>query len=333
MQENLRKDYQAVIHEVTQLLSSHPDWQQDFARYLNAIQKHEAKLKPPVSGYLKEYTTISLEMQTADERILRYKGQEVAHIRAEDGGFNVYITSKNAESNKAYFASYDGYRADVLGQGTSYPWVSEKGDIFRAFFAHPDMDTKSKEHAVESALISDLEQMRSENKTLTNIQPIKLNGRRFQMKTPLKASSLIHGTIAYSGGNGGGIDILARYRNGFQNHLVVIELKDSYEESEPPCKVMTQAIAYATFLAKLMESPSGAAWYQAFGFHRRLFQDTDDGRLVIKCVVAMPDIKDMQEFDDGNAAAWLEIDDKVTLELGCICVADGKVERYSRVFR
>ena len=55
--------------------------------------------------------------------------------------------------------------------------------------------------------------------------------------------------------------------------------------------------------------------------------------LVIKCAVAMPDIKDMREFDDDKAAARLEIDDKIILELGCIRVANGKVEEYSSVFR
>lgn len=335
MQDNLYQKYKGVIAKATNLLSEHIDWQAAFAKYIEAIHETPCpNLRLPKDGCLKEYTTISLETKHPNELILRYKGQEVARVCATDHSFEVKITSSIATNNQHYFAQYAGYRADILGQKTSYPWASPNGTAFRAFFANPDMSTKSNEHAVESALISDLEQPRSENKQLKHIQPIKLNGRRFQMKTPLSASK---GEITYSGTSGGGIDILAKYKHGNASHLVVIELKDSNEEQEPPQKVMKQAIAYATFLAKLMESPSGAAWYQEiFKFSHPPFPDMPSNPLkplVIKCAVAMPDIKDMREFDDDKAAARLEIDDKIILELGCIRVANGKVEEYSSVFR
>ena len=56
--------------------------------------------------------------------------------------------------------------------------------------------------------------------------------------------------IKYSKGHGG-IDILAR-RGG---HLVIFELKDEYKKEEGPEKVMSQAIAYATFITELTSVP------------------------------------------------------------------------------
>ena len=66
------------------------------------------------------------------------------------------------------------------------------------------------------------------------------------MPTPLSASK---NEIKYSKGHGG-IDILAR-RGG---HLVIFELKDEYKKEEGPEKVMSQAIAYATFITELCKT-------------------------------------------------------------------------------
>lgn len=79
------------------------------------------------------------------------------------------------------------------------------------------------------------------------------------MPTPLSASKK---EIKYSKGHGG-IDILAR-RGG---HLVIFELKDEYKKEEGPEKVMSQAIAYATFITELCKTKAANDFWNICGIH------------------------------------------------------------------
>jgi len=62
-----------------------------------------------------------------------------------------------------------------------------------------------------------------------------------------------------------------------------MELKDHNNDSEPPKKVMKQAIAYATFLARLLRSDSGDEWYKIMGVSGNIPE-----KLIIDTVIFMP---------------------------------------------
>lgn len=100
------------------------------------------------------------------------------------------------------------------------------------------------------------------------------------MCTPLKASNIKK--IAYSGKNGGGIDILSRVGVGKATKLCVMEVKDENKKSEPPAKVIQQGLSYATFIRELLRSESGNAWWKIFGFNGKL---PDHLELYVVCVL------------------------------------------------
>ena len=153
-----------------------------------------------------------------------------------------------------------------------------------------DVKLKSPEHKVENRLLKEFnKKTRAENKALTNIQPIKLNGCFFQMPTPLKAS--LHNP-EYSKQYGGGIDILARTGR----KICVMEVKDENKASESQAVAMEQALTYATFIARLLRSKSGQKWWNFF-----MNRDNDIGAvpswLDIFVVTIMPK-GDTEEFTD-----------------------------------
>ena len=139
------------------------------------------------------------------------------------------------------------------------------------------------EHDMECELLKNFSQKSSVGKAIPYIQPVMIcdTGARFQMPTAIKASSAKDGIIEYS--NSSGIDILARAGKGRGTKLAVLELKDSYSKSEPPEKVMHQAVAYATFIRELLRSDCGEKWWEFFGFGGNIPQ-----KLEIKAIVVMP---------------------------------------------
>ena len=136
------------------------------------------------------------------------------------------------------------------------------------------------EHPVETKLLDILNKHGWSDK----LNLCKLCEQYYQLLTPIKASRISENILKYSGAKGGGIDILANI-NG--ERLCVIELKDSYKEEESPKKAIKQAIAYATFIIKLLRSENarGAEWYKYFlGETAEL---TDDP-ITVNAVIAMP---------------------------------------------
>lgn len=81
-------------------------------------------------------------------------------------------------------------------------------------------------------------------------------------------------------GGHGGIDILAR-RN---KRLTVIELKDEYKKEEGPEKVITQAIAYATFLVEICNTKAKKDFWKVCGF-----KGQPNGNEIINVAIMMPD--------------------------------------------
>ena len=165
-------------------------------------------------------------------------------------------------------------------------FLSTKASKFRAAFTKELLKKekgKSREHHVENMLLAEFG--KSTDKKLCNIKPIRLCGLFFQMPTQLTASKE---TINLAKkGKGGGIDILARVRHKKKyggRRICVMELKDENKSDEPPQKVMKQAVAYATFIARLLRSESGNNWYKIFGFSNETVPD----ELTIDVSVVMP---------------------------------------------
>jgi hypothetical protein len=170
-------------------------------------------------------------------------------------------TNGKDDNNKKYF--------DINEMLKDTDWKSsDAARRFRADFTEELREkSKSKEHRLENFLLNEFGKNASFTKKLCNIQPVRLSGAFFQRPTPLAAST----DVKYANADGGGIDILARirHRNG-EVRLCVMELKDENNPAEPPAKVMKQALAYATFLARLLNSESGEQWYKIYGFKGKM---------------------------------------------------------------
>ena len=208
-------------------------------------------------------------------------------------------------------------------------WHSEQAKDFRKIYL--DLENKIQsdsavkkalgqpEHDMECELLKNYSQKSSAGKEILNIQPVMMGntGARFQMPTAIKASTAKNGTanIEYSNSkhSGGGIDILARMGSGKGTKLAVLELKDSYSKSEPPEKVMHQAVAYATFIRELLRSDCGDKWWKFFGFGGDIPQ-----KLEIKAIVVMPYNANAETYFGG---AELPIDND-SIKLGYIYRSD-----------
>lgn len=143
---------------------------------------------------------------------------------------------------------------------------------------------------MENLLLKELSKASRTEKSLAGIQPVTLGGDIFfQLPTPLTASG---SDIQYSNGHGG-IDILARRKK----HLVVFELKDEYKATEDPDKVISQAIAYATFIAELCKTEAADDFWSLCGINDPC------NRNYIFVSVLMPDPKDGSKPFTGEEAS------------------------------
>jgi len=308
--------YNEVVKQTISLLQTHQhnnkndDWESRYKGYLDKITNNQNKiinLIPPVKKPLFIYTTVSNETKTSPKRYLRFMGQNVGSILQKKQKFYLNLTQDDFVHNKEAFGN--GFNL----KPNKYCWESIEATKFRDFFYNHNGEKNNNfhEHTVESAFLSDLEKKKGINKTLKNIQPVEINEKRFQMPTPLKASSLYKivdpadlkdlKNFSHAAQYGGGIDILARRRKGSHSYITVIELKDKCDKKEPPEKVMYQAIAYATFIHELLrsEKADGQGWYNLF--LEKTGRKLPD-KLVIKCVVAMPglDVGNLDKFLEGQ---------------------------------
>ena len=304
--------YNEVVKRTISLLQTHrhnnknDDWENRYKGYLDKIKLNvnkRIKITTLVKKPLFIYTTISNETKANPVWYLRFMGQNVGKLYQKDNDIVLQISKKDFKNN------YDTFKDEVFNVNPGdYKWDKDQAaEDFRAFFynyvgaKHND----NYEHTVESAFLTDLEKKKGQGKNLKNIQPIEINGKRFQMPTPLKASNL-HKVMdenglaeekyyKYAAQYGGGIDVLARRRSGHCSYVTVIELKDKNDKNEPPEKVMYQAIAYATFIHELLrsEKADGQGWYNLF--LEKTGRKLPD-KLVIKCVVAMPGL-DVDSLD------------------------------------
>lgn len=201
---------------------------------------------------------------------------------------NVTLDSHNYdEKNEQFFECYIKANGD---------WKSgEDAKKFRSYFLDyykkGDVKIHSQEHKYESML---LRYFSMNNKMFfKGIKPIQIVKARFPMKTPLLASDKKGVLLERQAGKGGGIDIFTRTRHGNQSRINVIELKDEYKTSEPPEKVICQAIKYAVFIQQLLRSEAGEKWWGLFGFNSSLPK-----KIVIDATCVMPDINNKADDKD-----------------------------------
>jgi hypothetical protein len=254
-------NFAKTVEIVNNLLIDNGEW---IIRYENYAEKitvnkliHEAgRTKFRIFSPLYLYTNISnLLLINVLNYDLRFLGQSIAKIKIKNGIVKITTNRIKDSSNLKYFGIDTPLRDEN--------WDSYKGKKIRSEFKKcKSIKGHSNEHKIESGLLSEFHSKSKSQKSLSNIQPVLLANSFFQMATPIKASL---SEIIYSNDKGGGIDILSRVKHKNNSvRLCVMELKDEYSNSEPPQKVMNQAIAYATFIANLLRGSNN--WYEIFGF-------------------------------------------------------------------
>ena len=271
-------NHSEIVEKVNELLTKNNEWEERFADYAAQITKNktayiEGAKKFRVNPPLYRYTSVSKVSGKNATFDIRFCGQSVATVHVENE--DVKITAKY-DNNKKYFG------VDI--QLDNADWNDPKSSEFRAAFKNlkDGVKVKSPERCDENTLLVEFAKKESINKKLCNIKPVELYDHFFQMPTPLKASNE---PIDYAK-MGGGIDILARMKRknkpvDKQSLLCVMELKDENTDKEPPDIVMNQAIAYATFIARLLRSKSGNQWFNLFGFGNDVPKELEIGTVVV----------------------------------------------------
>lgn len=272
---------EAIIKAQVELNLHRDEWEDRFVQYLKQTVNNLDNIKERRKRFhkwanLSVYSTIGNAKDNKPFFDLRYQGQSVGSIVISDDWVKLVIseTQHKNNSNPKYFKDYPA----ELTYG-EFPWNGEIARKFRKYFLTAPEKKRHPEHRLENLLLKEFSKTCSEEKSLVGIQPVTLGKDVFfQLPTPLTASG---SSIHYSNGHGG-IDILARRKN----HLVVFELKDEYKATENPDKVISQAIAYATFIAELCKTDAADDFWTLCGIGRQ------SCRNYIYVSVLMPDPKD-----------------------------------------
>ena len=262
LNDDYEKECQNIVDECKRKLENQ-EWEKRYFDYAKKIEKNNEKIKNARQSFyqvspLYVYSRISEATKGGSvvEYDLRFCGQSVASLKIRNQ--EVIISTKEKDkNNESFFTTSQGLSPCKLD---NEKWASPQTRKFKVFFRDHEKELTEKvsspEHRLESTFLNLF------NKTTPNIHPVTIAEAFFQMPTPLKGSDKKN--INYSGISGGGIDILARVTHGSNrdNRFAVMELKDENKSSEPQRDVLLQAIKYATFLAYLLRSESGYAWYK-----------------------------------------------------------------------
>lgn len=258
-----------IIEKTLIEISRDSDWETRYANYAKDILKHEAYHKELINKVrvkfpLSKYTSITKFRGKKVETDIRYLGQSIGSLIIMPDGSRFFKKSKS------------GYN-DLVKRYPNIPklqdeeeWNSLNMKRLRSFLLHIDVkyaEIHSPEHKCENLLLREFHQTDSKKKSLLNIQPITFGGEFVQLTTNLSASK--KGVVSFSK-KGGGIDIMARSRHKDNKvYLGVFELKDQNKSNEPMSDVIQQALSYAVFIAKLLESKGGSGWMKIFGFKKQ----------------------------------------------------------------
>lgn len=336
-QDVLFQEYEQIVKMVQEILNHNSEWMKRYPDYvlddkgIGNIRKMRKAFRvwKPIFSYLTISKTMHKAKATTATFDLRYQGQSIADLvvsknsseKAQDFEVSLRISEKIAKKNLRDF----GFSMDENASGKPV-WSLKDAAKFRAHFKAEPCRTdagnkKNREHRFESEILTDMRKKSADEKILCNMQPVLLCGERFQMPTPLSASGVKNGRIEYSGPQGGGIDILARAGTGGVNtNLCIIEVKDENKPDEPPQAAMKQAIAYATFIWRLLRTTNddlGNKWWKMFGFGREIPE-----KLTLSAVVAMP----AKTGDKKYPGAEIDLDenDKIVLHYIDIDETTGK---------
>lgn len=334
------EDYSKTVNRVRELLKLNTEWQSRFDGYINLLNSESLSKMKKARGsfYVTEPFHLYMNLTTAKNNAasttaiifeLRFHGQSVAEVNTNvSNSDKVYlkVTPPKKLLTNAFNTAEMGKKLDALivySKMGKLLWNSEEAKDFRRIYLELDSKINTDkivkkalsepEHDMECELLKNFSQKSSVGKEIPYIRPVMIGdtGARFQMPTAIKASSAKDGIIEYS--NSSGIDILARVGKGRGTKLAVLELKDSYSKSEPPEKVMHQAVAYTAFIRELLRSDCGDKWWKFFGFGGDIPQ-----KLEIKAIVVMP-YNANAETDFGGAELQIDND---SIKLGYIYRTD-----------
>jgi len=304
---DFREECLQVIAKTQQRLEEKKEWEERYADYAKQLLDKRGSVAARREQFheyakLPYYLNIG-KIKEAEKTLLvdvRFRGQTVAEMAVTDDDVRLRTPKKIKETNETNFGCKIAFPRSV-------PWAGEEARALRKyFFDLADKDGNIPEHNIESLLLSEFLKDKGADKGVVGIQPVlypkldrkrdgkEVTGFRFAMATPLSACKPRE--IKYSGRYGGGIDILARTGRG-KVMLTIVEVKNPYKA---PKNALKQAIAYATFILKLLRSESGSGWWSLFGFTGKL----PETGLTVRAVAAMPHHKD-KSLDDTSFAKQL----------------------------
>lgn len=338
------KSYQDIANDTERELTENRGWVERYYKYYNDINPDSSTanyVKEVVKSFrcengLTKYTSIGRVMNSSKvvDVDLRINGHSVAAYKTMlteevKKAIDDDITTNDRrkiirESSFIEFheeglnevVSSDSLFKEVFSdlaekyKSSTVKWNSKEATEFRRVMKGIESKSTHSEHTIESQLLKRLSSKKSAGKPILGIQPIKLCDAFFQLVTPLKASEAgKKDIVSYSKDDngrdraGGGIDILARIKN--IPELCVIELKDNYTDEEKPTKAIKQAIAYATFLDRLIRSDQskGGLWY------KKIFtkDSTLKEQIKINAVIAMPYREDDRIIEEDRELAGKKI--------------------------
>jgi hypothetical protein len=287
-------DYKKEVEEFKNMLNDNSDkkWEDRFGGYAEEILYAKEKwhrqfdIPEPFTGYTNITRIKRTRTTTRFEYDLRFAGQSVATIYVENGKVTI-STKKKDNNNKKHF----GITQTLEG----IDWNDSNVESFMAKFTE---ELKENSNSPELRLKDDflLTKFGKENSPLCNIQPVKLFEMFFEMPTTFSGTKAKH---EKERANGGHIDILTRItHSSSESQLCVMELKkDNQQTTESVELVMRQALAYATFIARLLNSRSGKDWYKIFGFSKEIPKP-----ITINVVTIMPEgsVKENFETEPGK---------------------------------
>ena len=285
----MNAEFKAVIDRVTQLLENNKDeWEKRYDEYIELlnntvvcdnIKNASGKFRLPQN--LQRYIPITMLKKSSKGLDvffdLRYLGKSVANVNVyqnEGIKFGFKRKCRDFKFNANELFTPDQCIDDDQHSNCWYNKNHKTVTKFKHLFKSGAKGIKNNEAKFESLL---LKAMKSEsgngsNFKGINITPIKVaDVGFFQMPTAVSASHVKDGveaiTYSSSSSSGGGIDIMARMNLGRNSRLTLFELKDhNKEQSETPDVVIKQALAYATFIVKLIKFKGDSVW-KAFGYN------------------------------------------------------------------
>lgn len=325
-----------VVDEVNKILDENNEWKKRYAKYAQNLYNYNnffvdllinkiRKLKKDVKHDLSLHSTITSVIK--NELFLMYRGLKVLKIK----------TFKN---NQIYV-----YPIDKIDCDGKILWDNRANDLVvdcvQKAIKIIIKENKNIEFAVEASLKSKFKKGIRKISSFSGFAPIAvLEDRKkidalyhFQMPIPISASQIFKDIkyLKYSKNSRPGIDVLLRsnrFNNVGETTFCVIEVKDSYKERERPMKAIKQAIAYATFIGRLLrtnkEEANKSIWYSFFRGNFSLYNtpgyiDKLKKPLIIKAIIAMP-FKDKQPCLNfvGKSFAFNPKNSEDRIELGCI---------------